>query len=129
LIDNKVIVEFKKNGLSPNELEPPQQSKSPLLEILTTKLYLFQLLVLSLQGGVLWAVFYGMATSVQDLGLKNVNENGIFFGIFQCIGYMSVLPFIHKQKRKKWTIVYQIITMTGAIVLGVLSKMDQTHLI
>jgi hypothetical protein len=44
-----------------------------MIEILTDKTFLLQTIVMSLQGGLLYLVFYGMATSVQDLGLKNVN--------------------------------------------------------
>ena len=87
------MVEFKKS----NRKIKVEKFKSPLYEIFSTKLYMFQVFVISLQGGVLWTVFYGMATSVQDLGLKNVNQNGIFFGVFQCIGYIIVLPFIDRK--------------------------------
>lgn len=86
--------------------EDASSQQSPMIEMLTTGKYLYQVIAMACQGGVLYIVFYGMATSVQDLGLKNINYNGIFFGITQSVGYMSVLPFIHKQKRKTWSIIY-----------------------
>lgn len=79
-----------------SEDESAEATKSPIIEILTNRTYLLQVIVMSLQGGVIYLVFYGMATSVQDLGLENVNYNGIFFGVTQSIGYMGVLPVIHK---------------------------------
>lgn len=85
--------------------------------------------MLSLQGGVLYLIFYGMTISVQDLGLKNINQNGIFFGITQTLGFLIVLPFIHKQPRKLWSILYQVIVLIGAIGLGFLSQLDQTDFI
>jgi hypothetical protein len=106
-----------------------EKRQSPFVEMFTNKTYLLQTLTMSLQGGVLYIVFYGMATSVQDLGLKNVNMNGIFFGITQSVGYMAVLPFIHKQKRKTWSIIYQLITLAGGILLAILSKLPDSEFI
>lgn len=69
-------------------------------------------------------IFYGLTTSIQDLGLKNVTENGIFLGVTQTIGYFICLPFAHKMKRKTWSIIFQIICLLGAIGLAYLSKIN-----
>ena len=71
-------------------------------------------------------VFYGLAYSVQDLGLSSINTNGIFFGVTQTAGYLIILPFSHKLPRKKLFIYCELLTLAGAAILGVLSHMDKT---
>ena len=41
-----------------------------------------------------------MTTSVQELGLKNIQLNGMMIGVCQTIGYLFILPFTHKIPRK-----------------------------
>lgn len=82
-------------------------------------------ITLSLQSGVIYMVFYGLTISIQDLGLKNTTENGIFLGVTQTIGYFLSLPFAHKMKRKTWSIIFQLICLSGGIGLAYLSKYCQ----
>jgi len=95
----QIYVKIKGKNKDESQLPEIAQDKKDaksFKEMFTTKEYLVQVIVLSLQGGVLYLIFYGMTISVQDLGLKNINQNGIFFGITQTLGYLVVLPFIHK---------------------------------
>lgn len=72
-------------------------------------------------------IFYGLTTSIQDLGLNSMSENGIFLGVTQTIGYFISLPFAHKMQRKKWSIIYQLICLLGAIILIILSKIFEDN--
>jgi MFS family permease len=84
---------------------------------------------MSVMGGAIYVVFYGMAYSVQDLGLEKINYNGIFFGITQSVGYLIILPFAHKMPRKRWMIIFQIIILIAAGLLFVLSGMPDSDLV
>lgn len=50
----------------------------------------------------------------------------MFLGVTQTAGYLIALPLAHKMKRKLWSIIYQLLTLIGAIVLAFMSKSEQT---
>lgn len=74
-------------------------------------------------------IFFGLSYSVQDLGLQSVNYNGIFFGITQAVGYLTMVPFVHKMPRKLWSIIFQSSTLVGVAILTVLSFYDDSDFI
>jgi len=74
-------------------------------------------------------IFYGLAYSIQDLGLEKINYNGIFFGITQSVGYLAILPFAYKMPRKFWMIIFQVMILIGASLLFFLSLVEETPLI
>lgn len=82
---------------------------------------LFKLIAISGQSALLYSLFYGMTTSVQDLGLKSTQLNGIFLGLTQSLGFLSVLPITHKMKRREWTLKFQSIILLCTIILFLLS--------
>ena len=67
-------------------------------------------------------VLYGLTTSIQQLGLEDIHYNGLLLGFTQSLGYLICLPLAHKMKRKKWSIIFQVLVLLGALILGVLSK-------
>ena len=81
---------------------------------------------MSLIGGYLYSVYYGMSINIQELGIKDTKINGIIFGSTQALGYGVVLPFADKMKRKLWTLIFQLVMLTGAIILFFLSFLDKT---
>ena len=72
---------------------------------------------MSALSGLLFMLFYGMTTSVQDLGLHDIHLNGIFLGVNQSIGFIAIFPFMHKIKRRKWIINLQLVFIFSAIIL------------
>lgn len=84
---------------------------------------------MSLQSSLLYTLFYGMTTSVQDLGLKSIQLNGIFLGITQSLGFLSVLPFTHKMKRKEWSLKFQAMILISALFLITLSLCGDSSVI
>ena len=80
---------------------------------------------MSLHAGVTFMVLYGLTTSIQQLGLENIHYNGLLLGITQSLGYLITLPVAHKMKRKRWSIIFQILVLIGALILGVLSKISE----
>ena len=75
----------------------------------------------------MYLVFYSLQYCIQDLGLKSINQNGILFGITQLIGYLGVLPFSHKIKRRVGLLATNIIMLIGAVLLFFLSKVEKTQ--
>jgi len=72
-------------------------------------------------------IFYGLTTSVQSLGLTSINYNGMFLGVTQTVGYLVALPLAHKMKRKLWSIIFQSLTLIGAVILAFMSQEKQTE--
>lgn len=95
-------------------------SSSKKISILSSK-YLIICLIMSLQGGSLYMMFYGMSTDVQSLGLNSINANGIFLGATQAVGYLIVIPFIHHMKRRYWSLIFQALQAICVVILLVLS--------
>ena len=86
-------------------------------------------IVLSISGGACYLVFYSLQYCIQDLGLSNINQNGILFGITQCIGYLGILPFSHKIKRRMGLLVTNVVILIAGVLLFFLSKVEKTQTI
>lgn len=93
------------------------ETKEAFKELCTNKVYLCQFVSLSFIASLMFMVFYGMTTSVQELGLKNIQLNGMMIGVCQTIGYLFILPFTHKIPRKQFMKMFQVVIVSSAIVL------------
>jgi MFS family permease len=102
------------------------KSNSAVLQLCMDKRNLVHMLGLILIGGFQYCLFYGMSINIDSLGLKDIKLNGILLGVTQAIGYIAVIPFTHKMKRRAWSIVFQAALLTGAFILLLLSKTSQT---
>ena len=89
----------------------------------------YNLIALIAVGAVLYTVYYGMSISIDKLGFEDLRVNGILVGVTQSFGYISVAPFTHRMKRKKWTLLFQTMILGITIGLAVLSKEPQTELV
>lgn len=94
-----------------------QETKEAFKELCTNKIYLCQFISLSFISSLMFMVFYGMTTSVQELGLKNIQLNGMMIGVCQTIGYLFILPFTHKIPRKQFMKLFQVVIVCSAITL------------
>lgn len=99
----------------------------PILAILFTKTYLWSLLVLSVIGTNFTWVYYGISVNIEDLGLKDIQINGIIFGITQAFGYLILVPYASGMDRRKWCIIFQIILLIGAGILLATSILFDTN--
>ena len=99
----------------------------PILAILFTKRYLWSLLVLSVVGTNFTWVYYGISVNIEDLGLKDIQINGILFGITQALGNLILVPYAPRMDRRKWCIIFQIIMLIGAGVLLAISIFFDTN--
>ena len=102
------------------------KSSFSLLRILRSKFLFYHLITLTLIGGLLYALFYGMSLNIAELGLKDTKMNGMLLGATQAIGYLLVIPFTHKMKRKQWIVIFQFFILAGALLLILLSKQNQS---
>ena len=62
--------------------------------------HLKALLILSSICASLYIVYYGIASSVQDLGFDKIQYNGIATGITQGLGFVFVYPYLNSTPRK-----------------------------
>lgn len=80
------------------------------------------LIGLSLQASAIFLIYYGLTSSVQDLGLKSIQFNGILISLTSLIGigfvwiYGDVLPRVNS------TLICLALEIIGGIVLLILSK-------
>lgn len=79
--------------------------------------YLKPLLILSVTSASLFCVYYGMTTSVQDMGLSTVQLNGMVVGVTQAAGFIIVLRHLPKTRRKVALLAIQGLLLTGAYLL------------
>lgn len=62
--------------------------------------HLKALIILSSVCSALYIVYYGIASSVQDLGFDKIQYNGIATGITQGLGFLFVYPYLNSTPRK-----------------------------
>jgi hypothetical protein len=97
--------------------------------IFATRKYRKVLMINSTVSTSLFVVYYGMTTSVQDLGFQSMQFNGILVGITQAIGFLVVLKFLANTKRKTALIFIQSNLLFGAFLLVCLSYLEPTKMV
>lgn len=98
--------------------------KAKLGLIFTKKMYRKQLLILCSISSAMYTIYYGMVTSVQDLGLKSFQMNGILVGITSAVGFIIVLRFVTKYKRKAGLLFIQSALLFGGYLLVCMSFVE-----
>lgn len=124
------------HALENNQFVHKEDESSKKLSILDKLRLLFlnrdlrnQLVILCTVSSSLYCVYYGIVTSVQDLGLKTFQYNGILVGITQAAGFVGVLGFLPVRKRKASLLVIQSVLLLGAFLLVCLSFLEKTPLV
>ena len=79
------------------------------------------LIILSAVISAQLCVFYGISSSVQDLGFDSIQINGSITGITQGLGFIIVLPFLNKFSRKKSLLLIQLVILIESSLLLLLS--------
>ena len=92
--------------------------------IFATRKYRKVLMINCTVSTSLFVVYYGMTTSVQDLGFQTVQFNGILVGITQAAGFLVVLRFLANTRRKVALIFIQSNLLFGAFLLVCLSYLE-----
>lgn len=117
---------FKTSTIVLEKKTEDYQSNNAVLQLCTNKRNLVHMLGLILIGGFQYCLFYGMSINIDSLGLKDIKLNGMLLGVTQAIGYIAVIPFTHRMKRRWWSLTFQGVLLLGALVLLMLSKQEQT---
>lgn len=91
------------------------------------KKYLYPLIIMSTISTSLYCVYYGMITSIQDLGLEKVQFNGVLAGLTQGIGFAIILPFLPKRSRKQSLVLIQSVLLLGAFLLVCMSYLVKSE--
>jgi len=91
--------------------------------------YLKSILILGSVSSSLFCVYYGMITSVQDMGFKTVQYNGMFVGLTQALGFIFVIRFLANTRRKAALLFIQSQLLFGAFLLVSLSFFDKNSTI
>ena len=124
------------HALENNQFVHKEDEASKKLSVLDKLRLLFlnrelrnQLVILCTVSSSLYCVYYGIVTSVQDLGLKTFQYNGILVGITQAAGFVGVLSFLPVRKRKASLLAIQSVLLLGAFLLVCLSFLEKTPLV
>ena len=94
--------------------------------IFREKKYRKSLLINSTISASLFMVYYGVTTSVQDLGFETVQYNGMLVGVTQAVGFLCVLKHLPVTKRKPALIFIQANLLLGAFLLVCLSFVERS---
>ena len=85
------------------------------------------LVILSTVSSAQFCLFYAIATSIQDLGYKTLQADGIIMGITHGTGFLIVIPFLSTTPRKKALTVIQVSILIEASALLALGYLPQTR--
>lgn len=77
----------------------------------------------------LYCMYYGILTSVNDIGFSSIQLNGALVGITQAAGFIIVLKFLAKTPRRKALLVIQSILLMGGFSLVCLSFYERSDLV
>lgn len=98
-----------------------KENGHPLVRILTTPRFLYQVVTLSLMGGLFNIVFFGLSMNLDSLGSSNITVNGIIYSVISLVSCLIMIPFSGNMKRKLWTMLFQLGYLIDGAVLCVLS--------
>lgn len=87
--------------------------------------YRRSLFILSSVSSSLFCLYYGMTTSIQDMGLEPLQLNGIFVGFTQAVGFLLVLKYLATTKRKTALLMIQSSLLFCAFLLITLSFYEE----
>lgn len=103
-----------------------QFSESPIKRLFLNKRISLTLIALCVQSATIFTIYYGLTSSIQDLGLKSIQLNGILMGFTQMLGFLYVAYNGPKIERVKTAKLCLLIEMAGALLLFGLSFCKQT---
>lgn len=96
-----------------------KEKGSPFVRILTTPVFLYQVVTCSLMGGLLNVIFYGISLNLDGLGADDITTNGIIYSGIGVIATLLVLPISKGMRRRFWMLLFQ----DGFIICGVMLAM------
>lgn len=99
--------------------ELQKENGSPFVRIITTPVFLYQVVTCSLMGGLLNVIFYGISLNLDGLGADNITTNGIIYSGIGVISTLLVLPISKGMRRRFWMLLFQ----DGFIICGVMLAM------
>jgi Major Facilitator Superfamily len=91
--------------------------------------YCKQLFIMCTISSSLYCIYYGILTSVNDIGFSSIQLNGALVGITQAAGFIIVLKFLPKTPRKKALLLIQSILLLGGFLLVSLSFYERTEIV
>ena len=123
--------------LESNQLQQKSESEESFKLTLKGKLKLLffdsmyskQLFIMCTVSSSLYCMYYGILTSVNDIGFSSIQLNGSLVGITQAGGFIIVLRFLTKTPRRKALLVIQTILLLGGFSLVCLSFSERTELV
>lgn len=98
-----------------------KENGTPFIRIVTTSRFLYQVITLSLMGGLFNIVFFGLTMNLDSLGSSNITVNGIIYSVISLVSCLIMMPFSGNMKRKLWTMLFQLGYLIDGTILGVLS--------
>lgn len=101
-------------------------SEPALKRLFLDKKISLTLVALCVQSATIFMIYYGLTSSIQDLGMKSIQLNGILMGCTQLIGYLFMAYYGPKLQRVRAAKLCLALEIFGAFVLFCLSFCKQT---
>ena len=107
--------------------EPGYEETNFLRYIFSSNQNIINLVALFINSAAVFVMYYGLASSVQDLGLPNIQFNGILMAVTSLIGSLFVATRGPKLKRVSIVKLCSFCEVASALVLAALSFLPKTQ--
>lgn len=102
-------------------------NSTPLWRLLSKKLFLYQIITLSLIGTYISIVNYSLYMHLQDFGRDSIETNGIILAAVTFISNVLVIPFISRLERRLSSILCQGVMITASLLLLTISRSNKVN--
>lgn len=113
LLDKKNSINFSIILTNKDE----KKSDIKIIKLATSFKLMSRLISLACIGGALYSIFYGLTTDIGSIGISSISIAGILLGSSQMVGYLAIIPFSHKMRRKTWTTIFLLGISCGILSL------------
>jgi len=100
---------------------------SPLTRLLTDKLYIFQLIVLSLLQALVISIFLAGIFNMEQMGDSSATINGIIVNLTQIISGLGIAVLLHKLSRRQWILWMQGIILVATALLALARFLPKSY--
>jgi len=133
-VTSEEYIDSLENKYEQDEMDKPgyRSAKNDTIDklksIFDSKENLQTLIILSFVNSAMYCMYYGISTSIQDLGFDRMQFNGLVSGTIQGIGYVLVIPFIATVEKKRAILLLQSALLSFSGALFILSILPNLYL-
>ena len=118
-IRNKWETMERVNSLISKNVDGLNKSKKGIISLFLSEWrYVYQLVILTLVGGVINIVYFSVSMNISSITPGSFTTNGIIQSSVYLVSTLLILPISGKIKRRKALVVFQLIILAAALALA-----------